>query len=611
MSEDKYNEGNEIDANISEDGTDDIFGNSHLEKLRKKYEIVDYDVSIVEKKGDDKTVDTTADSIAEKKSFPKVPAGTPKTIIEDTHFDAFPSFLHISVPDSSSHQIKSPGIDMIMSELAELEANLPPDPDKGDEENIEQEEESSPVQEMKLSAEQPEVESETEIANTPADSQPVSEDLNTVSTQELYQDIADEMATSEDLAKDDEVISEVGDSEEILPEQTVVAETVTSEEYDAIKEPHSDRIAEEIYLNIPPPTQQTSNFDKKTAPFKVNINFEAEDGIETLAASEPQKGFKKMVGKVFPKKGDGIGESIRKMVLFIAVLTMIVCSGILLNIYLISPYVNSLRAKGYVDLKTTAIVNVSKNIKDEYPGVVFPIGIQPEYVSSFAHNKDFVGWLEIPAIGIDMPIVQSKNNLDYLKKNFDGKKDKFGCCFVDYNNNIANLDQNTVIYGHNTRNGFGTMFVPLEKLRTIDGFKTAPIIKFNTIYSNYKWKVYAVFITNGGKSGDNNYVFNYVFKNLNGDESFKTYINQLDQRKLYTTGVDLLPTDKILTLSTCTYDFDNARLVVVARMLRVGESEDVNTSAAVLNANPRYPQAWYSAKGQSNPYRNAEKWFAN
>ena len=88
------------------------------------------------------------------------------------------------------------------------------------------------------------------------------------------------------------------------------------------------------------------------------------------------------------------------------------------------------------------------------------------------------------------------------------------------------------------------------------------------------------------------------------------YVSEIDQRKLYSTGVDIKPTDKILTLSTCNYDWDAQRLVVVARLVREGENPSVDTSLAKKNENPRYPQIYYDQKGITNPYRDAKKWEA-
>lgn len=152
------------------------------------------------------------------------------------------------------------------------------------------------------------------------------------------------------------------------------------------------------------------------------------------------------------------------------------------------------------------------------------------------------------------------------------------------------------------------MFGVLESYRTVDGYKSAPVITFNTLYKDMKWKIYAVIVTNGDASTDNGYLFNYIFRNLSSDNVFMSFIRELDRRKLYTTGVDIQPGDKILTLSTCSYDFKNARLAVIARLIREGESEDVDFSKTAINPNPRYPQAWYNDRGKTNPYKDSFKW---
>ena len=98
------------------------------------------------------------------------------------------------------------------------------------------------------------------------------------------------------------------------------------------------------------------------------------------------------------------------------------------------------------------------------------------------------------------------------------------------------------------------------------------------------------------------------------DDNFMSFIDEVDQRSYIHTAVDIQPTDKILTLSTCTYFFDrngslqNARCVLIARMVREGESEEVDVASATQNENPRYPQLYYDVFGGENPYVNAEKW---
>lgn len=337
------------------------------------------------------------------------------------------------------------------------------------------------------------------------------------------------------------------------------------------------------------------------------------DLFEHAGGETPVKetALKRFAKSVFPHKGDGFGEVLRKTVLIIAVLTMLVCGGILLNIYVVSPYLNSREAQKTIQLKTNSNLFAGwATAKDKYPNTDFPTGMQLKFAELFVTNNDFAGWLTIPGTGIDLPVVQGENNAEYLKKSFYGEKSKYGCCFIDSSNGIAQLDRNTVIYGHNMQSD-NLMLGPLENYKKIDGFKAAPLLSFSTLYNDTKWKIYAVFISNGAESGDNGYLFNYIFRNLSSDDAFSSYIHQLDQRKLYTTGVDILPGDKILTVSTCVYDFKDARLAVVARMVREGESEEVDLSKTFQKKSPRYPQAWYTAKGQTNPYKNAEKWFPN
>ena len=236
--------------------------------------------------------------------------------------------------------------------------------------------------------------------------------------------------------------------------------------------------------------------------------------------------------------------------------------------------------------------------------------MNPAYADLYAANQDMVGWLKIENTKyINFPIVQTTDNDIYLKRDFYGRKTDYGNPFLDFRNNAKELDRNTIIFGHHMRSG-DQEFSELTDYLTIDGFKRHPVIDFSTLYADYKWKVYAVFLTNSKAQHDNGYVFNYIFTNLESDDKFMEYVSEIDQRKLYSTGVDIKPTDKILTLSTCNYDWDEQRLVVVARLVREGENPSVDTSLAKKNENPRYPQIYYDQKGITNPYRNAKKWEA-
>ncbi len=245
-------------------------------------------------------------------------------------------------------------------------------------------------------------------------------------------------------------------------------------------------------------------------------------------------------------------------------------------------------------------------IKGEFPNTVFPRGLQLKYARLYATNNEFAGYLEAPGINMSLPVVQTTDDEAYLNKNFYGKSTKYGCPFVSYLNRLEPLDYNTVIFGHHMNDH--TIFGALDNYKTLAGYKKSPTIAFNTLYRDYTWKVFAVFITNAVAQDDNGYVFNYYFTALPTDEQKAAYLNELKQRSLYDTGVDVQPGDPLLTLSTCSHEFDDARLVVVARLVRNGENAAVDTGKAVLNSNPRYPQVYYDKKKLNNPYANAQRW---
>lgn len=250
-----------------------------------------------------------------------------------------------------------------------------------------------------------------------------------------------------------------------------------------------------------------------------------------------------------------------------------------------------------------ALIEKYPHLKD----VEFPAGFNYKYALLYAANRDFVGYLTIPGTRINTAVLQHSDDIYYYDHDFYGKTSKYGSIFAPAHNNMIYLDLNTALMGHHMKDG--SRFHDLKYYKTKDGFKKAPIVEFNTAFGNYKWKVYGAFILNGAKSGDNNYLMNALFNNISR-QSFEKYIAELEKRTLYETGVDLLPTDKILTLLTCTYEFDNARLYVIARMLREGESEEVDLSLVKDKSTPiKYPQALYDKRGKTNPYANDEKWF--
>jgi sortase B len=298
-------------------------------------------------------------------------------------------------------------------------------------------------------------------------------------------------------------------------------------------------------------------------------------------------------------------------VLAISIITIIISSGILVNTYFIEPYRFKADAEKLEAQMNEGINNHSDMIVEEVQvpeaSIDYPEGMLAKYAQLYAANDDLRGWISIPGFEINLPIAQGNDNNYYLKKDIYGKYTRYGVPFFDYRmTNFKTLHRNTVVYGHNMRHD-DYIFGMLENYRTIDGFAQAPVIECNTIYGDHTWFVYAVFITNSNPKDDNGYFFPYNFIDVS-TEKFASYIKEIDKRKLYTTGVDINETDRILTLQACVYDFDGAMIVVVAREKREGESISVDTSKAYLNPNPKYPQKWYDVNKKNNSYAEDTRW---
>ena len=246
---------------------------------------------------------------------------------------------------------------------------------------------------------------------------------------------------------------------------------------------------------------------------------------------------------------------------------------------------------------------------DKFPELInvkFPAGILYNYALYYANNPQTIGYLKIPGTSIDTPVVQADNDKYYIRHDFYGKSTSYGAIFASHIDDFQPIDRNTLLYGHNMNDG--SRFAPLLNYRNLDFFKQHPLIRFDTLFEKHYWKVCAVILTNGSTEENNGYFFDFTFDNCS-DTCFEEYIEELKKRSLFDTGVDILPTDKLLTLCTCSYEFTNARLVVVARMVREGESTEVDTSLAQYKQTPvKYPDCFYDNQ-RSNPYKDDKKFY--
>ena len=203
-------------------------------------------------------------------------------------------------------------------------------------------------------------------------------------------------------------------------------------------------------------------------------------------------------------------------------------------------------------------------------------------------NSDTVAWLTIPDTTVDNAVVQAEDNDFYLRKDEYKQYNFYGCYYADYENTIGErnvLSRNTVIYGHNMDDNqvHGLKFGQLLKYLDDDFATNHPYIYLTTPDDQMVFKIFAAYYS------DIN--FNYISVNPS-DLEFLNILNEAEERTEYFYDVDVNATDKILTLSTCTYKYgmrEDQRFVVQARLLRDGEQMP-ETVSITKNPSPKEPQ---------------------
>ncbi|MDR1663989.1 MAG: class B sortase [Clostridiales bacterium] len=189
-------------------------------------------------------------------------------------------------------------------------------------------------------------------------------------------------------------------------------------------------------------------------------------------------------------------------------------------------------------------------------------------------NGEFRGMLIIDGLDMALPFVQTTDNEKYLYTNFEGEASRYGTVFLSCYNDSLLTDHNTVLFGHHT--DAGHMFTPLVRYRKLETVFEAPVIELDSLTGYSRWLVFAAYICEPD--------YGYIETNLDGPQ-FEELLGEIKERSLFTTNVDVNTNDRILTLSTCTYEFQNARFVVHARQLREGETAP--PVSAETNPNPK------------------------
>lgn len=180
-------------------------------------------------------------------------------------------------------------------------------------------------------------------------------------------------------------------------------------------------------------------------------------------------------------------------------------------------------------------------------------------------NSDYRFWINIENTNVDYPVVQTTDNSFYLKKDFYKKDSSSGAIFLDYRNNYKK-DFNSLIYGHNMKNQ--TIFNDVENYKKEDFFKQNNKIKLSDDKSKYTYEVFSVYVADG-TIGNNSHLS--IINPSPDDKQAQDYLDAIKEKSLFKSELKVTPTDKIISLVTCSYERFDVRTIVHAKLIDIEE----------------------------------------
>ena len=189
----------------------------------------------------------------------------------------------------------------------------------------------------------------------------------------------------------------------------------------------------------------------------------------------------------------------------------------------------------------------------EPPGPTLPL---IDFSDLLAMNPEIIGRLVIEGIGLDEPVVQGTDNAYYLDRTPERKQHKNGSLFLDYRVGKDFSNFNSVIYGHHRSTG--EMFGKLKHLRRQATFDRVTEGMLYTPERTYRLEIFASVLTISTSE-----FYHLIFL---GRPRREMHLEMIRDEAVCYRDIGATPDDRLLTLSTCSYEYEEARTVIIARI---------------------------------------------
>ena len=207
--------------------------------------------------------------------------------------------------------------------------------------------------------------------------------------------------------------------------------------------------------------------------------------------------------------------------------------------------------------------NMEEAVEEIIEGPQIAVDLDIDYDALTKINGDFVGWIYYAPLELSYPIVRGIDNDYYTHYTFENVRNSSGAIFMDFLNKPDFSHFNTIIYGHNMKNG--SMFASLLSYADPKYWEEHPDICFDTLEEIGEYEVLAVFYSQVYPQNTKGVFRYYQYTDLGDPDQFAEYIKQVQNAALYDTAIQAEYGDQLITLSTCSYHTKDGRFVVVAR----------------------------------------------
>ncbi len=196
----------------------------------------------------------------------------------------------------------------------------------------------------------------------------------------------------------------------------------------------------------------------------------------------------------------------------------------------------------------------SKNNDSDKKKTIIPNAI--DFAALQEQNPDVVAWLYCPDTVINYPVVYAHDNDKYLHHDLNLEYSREGTLFVEAENKGDFSDVNTIIYGHNMKNG--SMFKTITEYVSEGFYEEHPVMYLYTPDKRYEVRLLAGCLTDTDAD---------IYTALNDREKVKEALEQFYKKSTFLSEETWEKTEQIVTLSTCSYEYDNARYVLIGKLV--------------------------------------------